>query len=79
MVIEDLDLAGHEDVARVTGFIRATMSRPVVTLLTCRDPVRVGDLASLPKLVLSALDDHAIADIVRVYAPPSPTAWRSRR
>ncbi len=72
VVIEDLDQAGQDEIARVTAFIRATMSRPVVTLLTCRDPVRVGELANLPKLVLSALDDYAIADIVRVYAPTVP-------
>ena len=69
IVIEDLDQAPHEDVARVTSFVRSVATRPVVTIVTCRDPVRVGDLASVPKLVLSALDDAAIADIVRAYAP----------
>ncbi len=69
VIVEDLDQAQHEDVARVVTFIRSAMTRPVVTFVTCRDPVRVGDLASLPKLVLSALDDAAIAEIVRAYAP----------
>jgi DNA-binding SARP family transcriptional activator/WD40 repeat protein/predicted AAA+ superfamily ATPase len=69
VIIEDLDQAQHEDVARVTAFVRSAMTRPVVTLVTCRDPVRVGDLASVPKLVLSALDDAAVAEIVRIYAP----------
>src|SRR5690606_173126 len=63
------DQAQHEDVTRVTTFVRSSMTRPVVTFVTCRDPVRVGDLASVPKLVLSALDDAAIAEIVRSYAP----------
>ena len=69
VILEDLDQAQHEDVARVVGFVRSAMTRPVVTLVTCRDPVRVGDLASVPKLVLSALDDAAVAEIVRIYAP----------
>src|SRR5690606_30628425 len=69
VIVEDLDQAQHEDVTRVTTFVRSSMTRPVVTFVTCRDPVRVGDLASVPKLVLSALDDAAIAEIVRSYAP----------
>ncbi|MCI0690099.1 MAG: hypothetical protein L0Y54_23110, partial [Sporichthyaceae bacterium] len=67
--MEDLDQAQHEDVTRVTSFVRSAMTRPVVTLVSCRDPVRVGDLSSLPKLVLSGLDDAAVAAIVRIYAP----------
>lgn len=69
VIVEDLDQAQHEDVARVTTFVRSSMTRPVVTFVTCRDPVRVGDLASVPKLVLSALDEAAIVEIVRAYAP----------
>ena len=69
VIVEDLDRAPHEDVTRVTTFVRSVMTRPVVTFVTCRDPVRVGDLVSVPKLVLSALDDAAITDIVRIYAP----------
>jgi len=69
LILDDLDAAPPEDLARVTAFLQSTQSRPVVTILSCRDPVRIGDLASLPKLVLSPLDDHAVAEIVRVYAP----------
>jgi DNA-binding SARP family transcriptional activator len=69
VIVEDLDQAQHEDVARVTNFVRSAMTRPVVILVTCRDPVRVGDLAGVPKLVLSSLDDAAVAEIVRIYAP----------
>ncbi len=69
VIVEDLDQAQKEDVARVATFVRAAMTRPVVTLVTCRDPVRVGDVASVPKLALSALDDAAVAEIVRIYAP----------
>src|SRR5690606_22454688 len=69
VIVEDLDRAPHEDVTRVTAFVRSVMTRPVATFVTCRDPVRVGDLVSVPKLVLSALDDAAITDIVRIYAP----------
>jgi DNA-binding SARP family transcriptional activator/WD40 repeat protein/MoxR-like ATPase len=72
VVIEDLDQSPHEDVARVTNFIRATVSRPVLTLVTCRDSMRVGDLITLPKLALSTLDSVAIAEIVRAYAPEVP-------
>ncbi len=69
VIVEDLDQAPHEDVAKVASFVRSAMTRPVVTIVTCRDPVRVGDVASAPKLVLSALDDAAIGEIVRAYAP----------
>jgi DNA-binding SARP family transcriptional activator/WD40 repeat protein len=69
VIVEDLDQAQHEDVNRVVTFIRSAMTRPVVTFITCRDPVRVGDLATVPKLVLSPLDGPAIAEIVRAYAP----------
>ena len=54
--------------------MRAARHHPVVVLVTCRDPVRVGDLHGLPKLVLSALDDEAVAEIVRIYAPSTTTA-----
>jgi len=69
VIVEDLDRAPHEDVTRVTNFVRSVMTRPVATFVTCRDRVRVGDLASVPKLVMSPLDDAAITDIVRIYAP----------
>ena len=69
VIVEDLDRAPHEDVTRVTNFVRSVMTRPVATFVTCRDRVRVGDLANVPKLVLSPLDDAAITDIVRIYAP----------
>jgi hypothetical protein len=69
VIVEDLDQAVHADVERVAAFIRTAVALPVVTIVTCRDPVRVGDLQSVPKLVLSALDDVAVAEIVREYAP----------
>jgi DNA-binding SARP family transcriptional activator len=74
IILDDLDLASTEDVAEVVRFIRSHVDRPVLTLLTCRDPVRVGELAALPKLVLTALSDAAIADIVRLYAPNTTDA-----
>jgi len=36
---------------------------------TCRDPVRVGDLQGVPKLVLSTSTTVAVAEIVRTYRP----------
>ena len=77
VIVEDLDQGAHEDVARVADFLRSAPTRPVVVVVTCRDPVRVGDLAGLPKLVLSALDDQAVAQIVRVYAPSATDATAS--
>jgi DNA-binding SARP family transcriptional activator len=74
VIVDDLDLASPDDLASVTGFIRATLPYPVVTLVTCRDPVRVGELAGLPKLVMSGLDDAAVAEIVRIYAPSTAAA-----
>ncbi|HEX6873121.1 MAG TPA: hypothetical protein VF163_18645, partial [Micromonosporaceae bacterium] len=69
VIVDDLDLLGPDAVATVVSFLRSTREYPVLTLVTCRDPVRVGDLAGLPKLVLTALDDAAVAEIVRMYAP----------
>ena len=69
LLIDDLDLASPADRETVTTFVRSTLKHPVVTLLTCRDPVRVGDLAGLPKLVMSGLDDTSVAGIVGLYAP----------
>ncbi len=74
VIVDDLDRAPREDLPRVLSFIRTTIDRPVLTLLTARNPVRVGDLAGLPRLVLTTLDDQAIADIVRVYAPGTTDA-----
>jgi DNA-binding SARP family transcriptional activator len=74
VIVDDLDRAPREDLPRVLSFIRTTIDRPVLTLLTARNPVRVGDLAGLPRLVLTTLDDQAIADIVRVYAPNTTDA-----
>ena len=68
-VIDDLDRASYEEVEAVISFLQSNVDRPLTVLLTCRDPVRVGDLASLPKLVLTGLEDDAIAEIVRIYAP----------
>jgi DNA-binding SARP family transcriptional activator/WD40 repeat protein len=69
LLIDDADLASPADRETITTFVRSTLRHPVVTILTCRDPVRVGDLAGLPKLVMSGLDDASVAGIVRVYAP----------
>jgi DNA-binding SARP family transcriptional activator len=69
VIIDNLDLATHEDLSIVVRFVRSAGHLPVLTLLTCRDSVRVGELAGLPKLVMSALDGAAIAEIVRIYAP----------
>jgi DNA-binding SARP family transcriptional activator len=69
IVLDDLDLAPTEDVLEVIRFIRSHVDRPVLTLPTCRDPVRVGELSSLPKLVLTALGEAAVGEIVRIYAP----------
>jgi len=77
IVVEDLDQGAHEDVSRVVDFLRSSSTRPVVVLVTCRDSVRVGDLAGLPKLVLSTLDEQAVAQIVRVYAPSTTDATAS--
>jgi DNA-binding SARP family transcriptional activator len=77
VVVEDLDQGAHEDVSRVVDFLRTAPTRSVVVLVTCRDSVRVGDLAGMPKLVLSTLDDHAVAEIVRVYAPTATDATAS--
>jgi DNA-binding winged helix-turn-helix (wHTH) protein len=74
IVVEDLDQAPHEDVTRVADFLRSAQTRPVAVLITCRDPVRVGDLMGLPKLSLGALDEQGVADIVRIYAPTTSTA-----
>ena len=74
IVLDDLDLAPTEDVLDVVRFIRSNVDRPVLTLPTCRDQVRVGELAGLPKLVLTALGDPAVADIVRLYAPDTTAA-----
>ncbi len=73
-ILDDMDAAPHEDQQTVAAFIRSTVTSPVVTIVSCRDPVRVGDLASLPKLVLSPLDDAAVAEIVRIYAPATTDA-----
>jgi DNA-binding SARP family transcriptional activator len=69
LLIDDLDLAARADLEAVVDFIRAHRERPLLSLLTCRDPVRVGDLGALPKLVLTALGDTAAAEIVQMYAP----------
>jgi DNA-binding SARP family transcriptional activator len=69
LLIDDADLASPADRETITTFVRSTLKHPVVTILTCRDPVRVGDLAGLPKLVMSGLDDASVAGIVRIYAP----------
>src|SRR5690606_35208464 len=74
VLIDDLDLATHEELARVIDFVQANRDAPVLTLISCRDLVRVGELGGLPKVVLTALGDQAIADIVRVYAPNTATA-----
>ncbi|MGE5156063.1 MAG: BTAD domain-containing putative transcriptional regulator, partial [Betaproteobacteria bacterium] len=74
VILDDLDLAPIEDVLEVVRFIRSHVDRPVLTLPTCRDPVRVGELAALPKLLLTALGEDAIADVVRVYAPNTTDA-----
>ncbi len=74
VIVDDLDRGPREDLPRVLSFIRTTIDRPVLTLLTARNPVRVGELAGLPRLVLTTLDDQAIADIVRVYAPNTTDA-----
>jgi DNA-binding SARP family transcriptional activator len=74
LLIDDLDLASPTDRETVTTFVRSTLKHPVVTLLTCRDPVRVGDLGGLPKLVMSGLDDAAVAGIVKIYAPAAADA-----
>ncbi len=74
IILDDLDLAPTDDVVEVARFIRSHVDRPVLTLPTCRDPVRVGELAGLPKLVLAGLGDAAVADIVRVYAPSTTDA-----
>src|SRR5262249_55898023 len=73
VVIDDLDLARHEDQAEVLSFVTAHPDRTVLTVLSCRDPVRVGELAGLPKLVMTALGEAAIGDIVRIYAPNTTT------
>ena len=69
VIVEDLDRAPYEDVNRVATFVRSVTTRPVATFVTCRDRVRVGDLVNVPKLVMSPLDDAAITEIVRIYAP----------
>jgi DNA-binding SARP family transcriptional activator len=74
VVIDDLDLATHDDLRRVVDFVRAHRDDPLLTLISCRDQVRVGALGGLPKVVLTALGDLAIAEIVRVYAPSTTTA-----
>ncbi len=74
LILDDVDAAAPEDLASVTAFLQSTQSDPVVTILSCRDPVRVGDLVSLPKLVLSPLDDQTVAEIVRIYAPTTNDA-----
>jgi DNA-binding SARP family transcriptional activator/WD40 repeat protein len=73
LIVDDLDLASPEDLARVIEFVRALGDSPVFVLLSCRDHVRVGELSGLPKVVLTALADEAVADIVRVYAPNTST------
>jgi len=73
ILIDDLDLASHDDLVRVADFIRANRDEPVLTLLGCRDIVRVGELSGLPKVVLSALGDAGIGEIVRLYAPNTST------
>ena len=73
-MLDDLDQAPHEDLVTATNFVRSARTHPVVVLVTCRDPVRVGDLHGAPKLVLAALDDEAVAEIVRAYAPATTTA-----
>jgi DNA-binding SARP family transcriptional activator/KaiC/GvpD/RAD55 family RecA-like ATPase len=74
ILLDDLDLASTEDVAEVVRFIRSHVDRPVLTIPTCRDPVRVGELTGLPKLVLAGLGDAAVSEIVRVYAPNTTDA-----
>jgi DNA-binding SARP family transcriptional activator len=74
IVLDDLDLGSTEDVLEVVRFVRSHVDRPVLTVPTCRDPVRVGELAALPKLVLTTLGDNAIAEIVRIYAPSTTNA-----
>jgi WD40 repeat protein/DNA-binding SARP family transcriptional activator len=74
VVVDDLDQAGRDDVANVASFIRATSARPVLTVIGATDIVRVGELGGLPKVVLSALADAAIAELVRSYAPGTTDA-----
>src|SRR5262249_35800624 len=77
VVVDDLDQGTHEDVERVADFLRSAPTRPVAVVITCRDPVRVGDLARGPKLAPTALDEHAVAETVRVYAPTATDATAS--
>jgi DNA-binding SARP family transcriptional activator len=69
VIVDDIDLAGRSDLPSVASFILGALQRPVLTLMTATDPVRIGDLATLPKLVLGPLGPPATAELVRLYAP----------
>ncbi len=74
IVLDDLDLAVHDDVRTVVDFLRDHPDRHLLTLITCRDPVRVEELQNLPRLLLGTLDDDAVARIVQVYSPSTTNA-----
>ncbi|MGE5829581.1 MAG: BTAD domain-containing putative transcriptional regulator, partial [Micromonosporaceae bacterium] len=74
VVADDLDQAGRDEVADVASFIRANSARPVLTVVIATDIVRVGELGGLPKVVLSALAEPAVAELVRTYAPGTTDA-----
>src|SRR5262249_37934804 len=62
------------DVTRVAAWVRASHARPVLTVLTATDPVALGELATLPTITLTPLNEHAVADVVRLYSPDADPA-----
>ncbi len=74
VILDDVDRATAPDLARITSWIRASRSRPVLTVLTATnaDMAWPGDLTVLPTLALAPLTDGAVADVVRFYVPDGP-------
>jgi DNA-binding SARP family transcriptional activator/WD40 repeat protein len=75
VLVDDADELGSADLDRVQGWLRASARLPVLTVLTVS--ALPEPLAHLPRLVLTQLNAHATAEIVRLYAPVSDDQARA--
>jgi hypothetical protein len=69
VIVDDLDRAGDAEVARVAAWVRASRSRPVLTVVTATEPEALRDFEEDPRLDLAPLTDRAVADVISLYGP----------
>jgi len=65
VILDDVDRAAAPDLARMSAWIRASRSRPVLSVLAATDVGGLGDLRELPTFELAPLTEQAVADVVR--------------